>query len=174
MNWNKKAKHYNLCSSPVGPFAFSRSVAGVFLARSSLLGTAYYLTLHLFYVAGRSDKGVQHPAQKVRGSKPQFPHSTWRHPWAIRAACVFWGVLSNAHQTCVLIRRSEVRFYCHPPYLLVGSPSRVCQAEGSWSGQHPACIGMKKQYLPVSPHHTWTPPRHAKEGKGRKINENSG
>uniref|UniRef100_A0A8C5B874 CUB and Sushi multiple domains 1 n=1 Tax=Gadus morhua TaxID=8049 RepID=A0A8C5B874_GADMO len=36
--------------------------------------------------------------------------------------------------------RSEVRFYCHPPYLLVGSPSRVCQAEGSWSGQHPACI----------------------------------
>uniref|UniRef100_A0A8C4ZUZ7 CUB and Sushi multiple domains 1 n=1 Tax=Gadus morhua TaxID=8049 RepID=A0A8C4ZUZ7_GADMO len=45
--------------------------------------------------------------------------------------------------------RSEVRFYCHPPYLLVGSPSRVCQAEGSWSGQHPACIGMKKQYLPV-------------------------
>uniref|UniRef100_A0A3P9C1B3 CUB and Sushi multiple domains 1 n=1 Tax=Maylandia zebra TaxID=106582 RepID=A0A3P9C1B3_9CICH len=36
--------------------------------------------------------------------------------------------------------RSEVRFYCHAPYLLVGSASRVCQADGSWSGQQPACI----------------------------------
>ncbi|XP_029281787.1 LOW QUALITY PROTEIN: CUB and sushi domain-containing protein 1-like [Cottoperca gobio] len=36
--------------------------------------------------------------------------------------------------------RSEVRFYCHTPYLLVGSASRVCQADGIWSGQQPACI----------------------------------
>ncbi|CAG05694.1 unnamed protein product [Tetraodon nigroviridis] len=36
--------------------------------------------------------------------------------------------------------RSEVRFYCQTPYLLVGSMSRVCQADGSWSGQQPACI----------------------------------
>uniref|UniRef100_A0AAQ5ZW41 CUB and Sushi multiple domains 1 n=1 Tax=Amphiprion ocellaris TaxID=80972 RepID=A0AAQ5ZW41_AMPOC len=36
--------------------------------------------------------------------------------------------------------RSEVRFYCHAPYLLVGSASRVCQADGIWSGQQPACI----------------------------------
>ncbi|XP_030270316.1 CUB and sushi domain-containing protein 1-like isoform X1 [Sparus aurata] len=36
--------------------------------------------------------------------------------------------------------RSEVRFYCHTPYLLVGSVSRVCQADGIWSGQQPACI----------------------------------
>ncbi|XP_077568652.1 CUB and sushi domain-containing protein 1-like isoform X2 [Stigmatopora nigra] len=36
--------------------------------------------------------------------------------------------------------RSEVRFYCHPPYLLVGSASRVCQADGVWSGHQPACI----------------------------------
>uniref|UniRef100_A0A3B4GMD2 CUB and Sushi multiple domains 1 n=1 Tax=Pundamilia nyererei TaxID=303518 RepID=A0A3B4GMD2_9CICH len=36
--------------------------------------------------------------------------------------------------------RSEVRFYCHAPYLLVGSASRVCQADGSWTGQQPACI----------------------------------
>uniref|UniRef100_I3JDH1 CUB and Sushi multiple domains 1 n=1 Tax=Oreochromis niloticus TaxID=8128 RepID=I3JDH1_ORENI len=34
----------------------------------------------------------------------------------------------------------QVRFYCHAPYLLVGSASRVCQADGSWSGQQPACI----------------------------------
>uniref|UniRef100_A0A672FLN5 CUB and Sushi multiple domains 1 n=1 Tax=Salarias fasciatus TaxID=181472 RepID=A0A672FLN5_SALFA len=36
--------------------------------------------------------------------------------------------------------RSEVRFYCHSPYLLVGSASRACQADGIWSGQQPACI----------------------------------
>ncbi|XP_068184525.1 CUB and sushi domain-containing protein 1a [Antennarius striatus] len=36
--------------------------------------------------------------------------------------------------------RSEVRFYCHTPYLLVGSVSRICQADGTWSGQQPACI----------------------------------
>ncbi|XP_068442403.1 CUB and sushi domain-containing protein 1a isoform X2 [Clinocottus analis] len=36
--------------------------------------------------------------------------------------------------------RSEVRFYCHTPYLLVGSASRVCQADGMWSGHQPACI----------------------------------
>uniref|UniRef100_A0A8D3BTG4 CUB and sushi domain-containing protein 1-like n=1 Tax=Scophthalmus maximus TaxID=52904 RepID=A0A8D3BTG4_SCOMX len=37
--------------------------------------------------------------------------------------------------------RSDVRFYCHAPYLLVGSASRVCQADGTWSGHQPACIG---------------------------------
>uniref|UniRef100_A0A3Q3NCL8 CUB and Sushi multiple domains 1 n=1 Tax=Mastacembelus armatus TaxID=205130 RepID=A0A3Q3NCL8_9TELE len=36
--------------------------------------------------------------------------------------------------------QSEVRFYCYAPYLLVGSASRVCQAEGFWSGQQPACV----------------------------------
>ncbi|KAG7257649.1 hypothetical protein CRUP_024968, partial [Coryphaenoides rupestris] len=40
--------------------------------------------------------------------------------------------------------RSEVRFYCHPPYLLVGSPSRICQADGTWSGQQPACIARMR------------------------------
>uniref|UniRef100_A0A3Q3JM08 CUB and Sushi multiple domains 1 n=1 Tax=Monopterus albus TaxID=43700 RepID=A0A3Q3JM08_MONAL len=43
--------------------------------------------------------------------------------------------------------RSEVRFYCQAPYLLVGSASRVCQADGIWSGQQP-CIG--KKYLSVT------------------------
>ncbi|KAF7212586.1 CUB and sushi domain-containing protein 1 isoform X2 [Nothobranchius furzeri] len=36
--------------------------------------------------------------------------------------------------------RSEVRFDCHAPYVLVGSASRVCEADGSWSGQQPTCI----------------------------------
>uniref|UniRef100_A0A8D3E4V9 CUB and Sushi multiple domains 1 n=1 Tax=Scophthalmus maximus TaxID=52904 RepID=A0A8D3E4V9_SCOMX len=39
------------------------------------------------------------------------------------------------------LHRSDVRFYCHAPYLLVGSASRVCQADGTWSGHQPACIG---------------------------------
>lgn len=50
--------------------------------------------------------------------------------------------------------RSEVRFYCHVPYLLVGSASRVCQADGIWSGHQPACIGNWRigctQWLTVS------------------------
>lgn len=45
--------------------------------------------------------------------------------------------------------RSEVRFYCQTPYLLVGSMSRVCQADGSWSGQQPACIGNKAPKPPA-------------------------
>lgn len=44
--------------------------------------------------------------------------------------------------------RSEVRFYCHSPYVLVGSASRLCPADGIWSGHQPTCIGnVKKYYL---------------------------
>uniref|UniRef100_A0A3Q2ECB7 CUB and Sushi multiple domains 1 n=1 Tax=Cyprinodon variegatus TaxID=28743 RepID=A0A3Q2ECB7_CYPVA len=35
---------------------------------------------------------------------------------------------------------SEVRFYCYAPYVLVGSTTRLCQADGVWSGQQPTCI----------------------------------
>ncbi|XP_023188305.1 CUB and sushi domain-containing protein 1 isoform X4 [Xiphophorus maculatus] len=35
---------------------------------------------------------------------------------------------------------SEVRFYCHSPYVLVGSATRLCQADGIWSGHQPTCI----------------------------------
>ena len=37
--------------------------------------------------------------------------------------------------------RSEVFFQCKPPLLLVGSSRRVCQADGTWSGVQPTCIG---------------------------------
>uniref|UniRef100_A0A673IHF6 CUB and Sushi multiple domains 1 n=1 Tax=Sinocyclocheilus rhinocerous TaxID=307959 RepID=A0A673IHF6_9TELE len=37
--------------------------------------------------------------------------------------------------------KSEVSFYCRPPFLLVGSSRRVCEADGSWSGIQPSCIG---------------------------------
>ncbi|XP_073075330.1 CUB and sushi domain-containing protein 1 isoform X2 [Manis javanica] len=35
---------------------------------------------------------------------------------------------------------SEVLFQCRAPFVLVGSPRRVCQADGTWSGVQPACI----------------------------------
>ncbi|XP_035867009.1 CUB and sushi domain-containing protein 1 [Phyllostomus discolor] len=36
--------------------------------------------------------------------------------------------------------KSEVSFQCTPPLVLVGSSSRTCQADGSWSGVQPTCI----------------------------------
>ncbi|KAK1341704.1 hypothetical protein QTO34_016452 [Cnephaeus nilssonii] len=36
--------------------------------------------------------------------------------------------------------KSEVSFQCRPPFVLVGSPRRTCQADGAWSGVQPACI----------------------------------
>ncbi|RXN27609.1 CUB and sushi domain-containing 1-like protein [Labeo rohita] len=36
--------------------------------------------------------------------------------------------------------KSEVSFYCRPPFLLVGSSRRVCEADGSWGGIQPSCI----------------------------------
>lgn len=39
------------------------------------------------------------------------------------------------------IFKSEVFYSCSAPYVLVGSSTRVCQAEGTWSGSPPRCIG---------------------------------
>ncbi|KAM4028719.1 CUB and sushi domain-containing protein 3 isoform 7-T7 [Anomaloglossus baeobatrachus] len=38
------------------------------------------------------------------------------------------------------IFQSEVSFVCNPSFILVGSGTRVCQADGSWSGSSPRCI----------------------------------
>lgn len=40
------------------------------------------------------------------------------------------------------IYQSEVSFSCNPPFILVGSSTRICQADGTWSGSSPRCIGM--------------------------------
>lgn len=37
--------------------------------------------------------------------------------------------------------RSSVSFSCQPPLVLVGSPRRFCQSDGTWSGTQPSCIG---------------------------------
>ncbi|XP_009703787.1 PREDICTED: CUB and sushi domain-containing protein 3-like, partial [Cariama cristata] len=38
------------------------------------------------------------------------------------------------------IYQSEVSFSCNPPFILVGSSTRICQADGTWSGSSPRCI----------------------------------
>uniref|UniRef100_A0A671XBC1 CUB and Sushi multiple domains 3 n=1 Tax=Sparus aurata TaxID=8175 RepID=A0A671XBC1_SPAAU len=38
------------------------------------------------------------------------------------------------------IFKSEVMFSCNVPYVLVGSTSRMCQEDGTWSGSQPRCI----------------------------------
>uniref|UniRef100_A0A4W4E2X2 CUB and Sushi multiple domains 3a n=1 Tax=Electrophorus electricus TaxID=8005 RepID=A0A4W4E2X2_ELEEL len=38
------------------------------------------------------------------------------------------------------IFKSEVLYSCSAPYVLVGSSSRICQADGTWSGSQPRCI----------------------------------
>ncbi|KAK9403079.1 CSMD3: CUB and Sushi multiple domains 3 [Crotalus adamanteus] len=38
------------------------------------------------------------------------------------------------------IYQSEVSFSCNPPFVLVGSSTRICQADGTWSGSSPRCI----------------------------------
>ena len=43
--------------------------------------------------------------------------------------------------------RSEVSFQCRPPFILIGSSRRFCQADGTWSGIQPTCIGINYHYL---------------------------
>eukprot|EP00062_Callorhinchus_milii_P016178 gi/632967218/ref/XP_007899854.1/ PREDICTED: CUB and sushi domain-containing protein 3 [Callorhinchus milii] len=38
------------------------------------------------------------------------------------------------------IYQSEVSFRCNSPFVLVGSSTRICQADGTWSGSQPRCI----------------------------------
>uniref|UniRef100_A0A4W6EL58 CUB and Sushi multiple domains 3 n=1 Tax=Lates calcarifer TaxID=8187 RepID=A0A4W6EL58_LATCA len=38
------------------------------------------------------------------------------------------------------IFKSEVMFSCSAPYVLVGSTTRMCQEDGTWSGSQPRCI----------------------------------
>uniref|UniRef100_A0A8C2LF69 CUB and Sushi multiple domains 3 n=1 Tax=Cricetulus griseus TaxID=10029 RepID=A0A8C2LF69_CRIGR len=38
------------------------------------------------------------------------------------------------------IYQSEVSFSCNSPFILVGSSTRLCQADGTWSGSSPHCI----------------------------------
>lgn len=46
--------------------------------------------------------------------------------------------------------RSEVSFQCRTPFILIGSSRRICQADGSWSGIQPTCIGNGDSNLLLS------------------------
>lgn len=39
------------------------------------------------------------------------------------------------------IYQSEVSFSCAPPLILVGTATRLCESDGTWSGTQPRCIG---------------------------------
>lgn len=45
------------------------------------------------------------------------------------------------------IFKAEVTFTCSAPYVLVGSSTRTCQADGTWSGTQPRCIGTPSSPL---------------------------
>lgn len=39
------------------------------------------------------------------------------------------------------IYQSEVSFTCAPPLILVGTATRLCESDGTWSGTQQRCIG---------------------------------
>ncbi|XP_055490548.1 CUB and sushi domain-containing protein 3-like [Leucoraja erinacea] len=47
------------------------------------------------------------------------------------------------------IYQSEVSFNCNTPLALVGSSTRICQTDGTWSGSQPRCIGTTKNEYTV-------------------------
>ena len=47
---------------------------------------------------------------------------------------------ANSHNTVV-------SYTCNSGFRLVGSATRTCQNDGTWSGEHPRCIGMVRVEL---------------------------
>ncbi|XP_075438529.1 CUB and sushi domain-containing protein 3 isoform X5 [Ascaphus truei] len=70
-------------------------------------------------------------------------NGTWSGevPQCLPKFCGDPGVPSNGkREGKSFIFQSEVSFSCNPPYVLVGSSTRICQADGTWSGSSPRCI----------------------------------
>ena len=42
---------------------------------------------------------------------------------------------------------STAKYFCHPGYKLLGSPERVCEAEGQWSGQATSCVSKSSNII---------------------------
>ncbi|KAF7710922.1 hypothetical protein HF521_009794 [Silurus meridionalis] len=70
-------------------------------------------------------------------------NGTWRGeiPQCLPVLCGDPGTPAEGYREGMhFTYKSEVSFYCRPPYLLVGSSRRMCQEDGSWSGMQPSCI----------------------------------
>ena len=59
--------------------------------------------------------------------------------------CIISGELQDGTKTTTASNNynSVVSYACNSGFRLVGSATRTCQADGTWSGEHPRCIGMK-------------------------------
>lgn len=81
------------------------------------------------------------------GGRPGDPGSPRAAHPAVSAAvsCGDLGTPANGRLSCrSFTYGSEVLFQCRTPFVLVGSPWRVCQADGTWSGVQPPCIGRDR------------------------------
>ena len=58
--------------------------------------------------------------------------------------CIIPGELQDGTKTTTAGNNynSVVSYACNSGFRLVGSATRTCQADGTWSGEHPRCIGM--------------------------------
>lgn len=68
------------------------------------------------------------------------PHSSPFH--ALAASCPALHAPADGRKfgTKYLVDH-EVHFACDPGFQLLGSSTRMCQANGSWTGQEPRCAG---------------------------------
>lgn len=56
--------------------------------------------------------------------------------------CILPGDLKDGMKsTSANSYNTVVTYTCNQGFRLVGSTTRTCQADGSWSGEHPRCIG---------------------------------
>ena len=56
--------------------------------------------------------------------------------------CIIPGELQDGtRSTAANSYNTVVNYACNSGFRLVGSTTRTCQADGTWSGEHPRCIG---------------------------------
>lgn len=69
----------------------------------------------------------------------------WRNCHVSLLAAKFCGdpgtPVSGFREGRSFIYQSEVSFSCTPPLILVGTATRLCESDGTWSGTQPRCIG---------------------------------